>query len=493
MPGPGSPLVYDNCVYIGISGVAGDKSRNNPDSDINQDSGGYFSVLDVVTESEKVRRVVLRKKQPGERSQLWYLSSQGYLVHEGSTAPQAPVRRLGRLLSKQNSWVLDVDTSEMAMEEAIIRCPLDSGTLENFELGVLCLTRLSSRRKNTQTWRFDRGFLINAASFCVQARRNLRKVSVTPSDTIFVARPRIRGTSSGGRREVKGERQSLVSESLGAARIFHTWLRPGSGSLHVEVLTDGPVRVLRISDPQEPNQVIPALSLNPHKQSFIAPSHLRLLIDLPSGIGVSVISARCEELCYASFLGLRFTLQRFYPGSGSIDVGREVTESEVADDDDTVFVDVSDQSRGCGSNVGNEVVDALVADGRPAEQLRLQIGKIQVDNQIAGASLPVLLFHAAPVKSSTSATDSKITSKGVVEGRLLRPSEGGDDFNGRELESLLFQNGNESVRGASKSDRATTTWPNLIMRSLRLLHTGWKAEIFALLEVKYRLRDLFLE
>ncbi|KAL5964251.1 Vacuolar protein sorting-associated protein 13D [Taenia solium] len=484
MPGPGSRLIYDNCVYIGISGVAGDDSRNLPDPDINQDSVGYFPVLDVVTVSDKVRRVVLRKKQPGERSQLWYLSSQGFLVHEGSTAPQAPVRRRGRLLSKQNSWVLDVDTSEMAMEEAMVRCPLDSGTLENFELGVLCLARLSSRRKNTQTWRFDRGFLINAASFCVQARRSLRKMGATPSDTVFVARPRIRGIGSGGRGGVKGERQSLVSESLGAARISHTWLRPGSGSLHVEVLTDGPVRVLRISDPQEPDQVISTLSPHSHKHSFIRPSHLRLLLDLPSGIGVSVISARCEELCYASLLGLRFTLERCYPGSGSIDVGREVTEAEVADDDDTVFVDAPDQSRGCGSSVGNEAVDALVAEGHPVEQLRLLMGKIQIDNQIAGASLPVLLFHAAPVKSSTTTTtDSKTMSKGVLEGRLLRLSEGGDDISGRELEPL-FQTGNESAHAVSKSDRATTTWPDLVMRSLRLLHTGWKAEIFALLEVQ---------
>ncbi|KAL5103024.1 Vacuolar protein sorting-associated protein 13D [Taenia crassiceps] len=482
-PGPGSRLVYDNCLYIGISGVAGDDSRNLQDSDINKDSGGYFPVLDVITESEKIRRVVLRKKQPGERSQLWYLSSQGFLVHEGSTAPQAPIRRSGRLLSKRNSWVLDVDTSEMAMEEAMNRCPLDSGTLENFELGVLCLSRLTSRRKNTQTWRFDRGFLINAASFCVQARRSLRKVGAIPSDTVFVARPRIRGISSGGRGGVKGERQSLVSESLGAARIFHTWLRPGSGSLHIEVLTDGPVRVLRISDPQEPDQVIPALPLHPHKHSFIPPSHLRLLLDLPSGIGVSVISARCEELCYASLLGLRFALERYYPGGGSVDVGQEVTEAEVADDDDTVFVDVPDHSQGCSSNVRDEAVDALVSEGHPVEQLRLQMGKIQIDNQIAGASLPVLLFNAAPIKSSTASTDSKMTSKGVVEGRLLRPSEGGDDINGRELERL-FQTGNESTHAASKPNRAVTTWPNLIMRSLRLLHTGWKAEIFALLEVQ---------
>ncbi|KAH9277961.1 Vacuolar protein sorting-associated protein 13D [Echinococcus granulosus] len=480
--GPGSRLVYDNCVYIGISGVAGDDSRSLPDSQISQDSGSYFPVFDVVTESEKVRRVVLRKKQPGERSQLWYLSSQGFLVHEGSTAPQAPIRRPGRLLSKRSSWVLDVDTSEMALEKAIMRCPLDSGTLENFELGVLCLARLTSRRKNTQTWRFDRGFLINAASFCVQARRSHWKMGVT-SDTVFVARPRIRGISSGGREGDRGEHRSLVSESLGAARIFHTWLRPGSGSLHVEVLTDGPVRVMRISDPQEPDQVFPALSLYHHDHSFIAPSHLRLLLDLPSGLGVSVISARCEELCYASLLGLRFALDRYYPGSGSIDVGREVTETEVADDDDTVFVDVPNQSRSCGGSDGDGIVDGLIVQGRPVEHLRLHLGKIQIDNQIAGASLPVLLFCAAPVKTPTAATASKTMSKGVVEGRLLRLSEGGEGIHGRELERL-FQTGGEPARTASKSDREAINWPHLIVRSLRLLHTGWKAEIFALMEVR---------
>ncbi|VDM31742.1 unnamed protein product [Hydatigera taeniaeformis] len=484
-PGPGSRLVYDNCVYIGVSGVAGDSNRCIPDSQTSQDLGGYSPVLDVIVESEKVRRVVLRRNRPGDRSQLWYLSSQGFLVHEGSTAPQAPIRRRGRLLSKRNSWVLDIDTSEMALEEALMQHPLDSGTLENFELGILCLARLTSRRKNTQTWRFDRGFLINAASFCVQALRRHWKVGSAPPDFVFVARPRVRGISSEGKRGVKGERQSLVSESLGAARIYHHWLRPGSGSLDVEVLTDGPVRVLRISDPQEPIQDIPALSFRSHKHSFVASTHLRLLLDLPSGIGVSVISARCEELCYASLLGLRFAMERYYPSYGPIDAGREVTEVEVADDGDAVFIDVPDQSRGCDSSigVGDEVVSSFAAEGRPIEELRLQLGKIQIDNQIAGASLPVLLFHVSPVKSPTAATSSKKVSKGVVEGRLLRPSEGGDDINGRELEHL-FQTGNESVHTTSKLDQVIVTWPNLTMRSLRLLHTGWRAEIFALLEVK---------
>ena len=484
--GVGSRLVYDNSIYVGICGIAGDS--DNSQNAVALPKGGYdsglfdFPVFDVATKPEATQRhVTLRKKKPGNRSQLWYLSSHGFLVHEGSTAPHAPLNRRGRLLSRENSWVLDVDTSETTVTEAMFHCALDPRTLENFEIGLLCLSRISSRRKNTQTWQFKRGFLINAASFCVQARRiDIGRAFSSSTDVVFVARPKYRGVKSG-----TGVGQSLVSESLGAARVFCTWLRPGSGSLHVEVVTEGPVRVLQISDPEEPDHAVHSIC-RPYRSESIRPTSLRFLLDLPSGLGVSVISARCEELCYASLLGLRFSVERFYPASGaftpSIDIAQEATDNEEVQDFDTVFVETSDQPQSCGED---EFLTHLISEGRPVEHIRLHLGRIQIDNQIAGASLPVLLFRSVPSGSTfTAALAGKSSSGGVIEGKPLRNSESVEWIRGRELGRLLSPPGVKPAPMGSRPNQMLNVMPNLIMRSLRLLHTGWKAQIFTLMEVR---------
>lgn len=494
-PGVRSRLVYTNCMYIGVWGVAGDGDANGslPDPIIaGYDSGTFeFPVLDVVTEPPS-RRVVLRRKRPGERSQLWYKSSQGFLVHEGSVAPQAPSSKphRGRMLSTRSSWVLDIDTSEMAVREAMIQCGLDpSQTLENFEVGILCLARLSPRRKNTQTWNFDRGFFINAASFCIQAERSTRGSRINSADAVFVARPRIRALSqavSGGR--------SLASKSLGVAKIFHSWLRPGSGSLQVEIVTEGPIRVLKITDPQEvPSQQSISIPTEPTSRSSTPPTSMRFVLDLPYGLAISIISARNEELCYASLLGLRFAVKRFYPGCGGqkmstsaspIDIGQEVAESEEFvveedDDDDTVFVEDASEPPSQIPSIEDDSLTPFITACRPVEQVRLCLGRIQIDNQIVGACLPVIIFRAAP-------KDSSKFLGGIVEGRALRASDGGEWVQGRELERLFFRARGDTKAGTStiSGQSASMNYPSVVMQSIRLLHTGWKAEIFASMEVR---------
>ncbi|VDN98265.1 unnamed protein product [Rodentolepis nana] len=488
-PGIGSRLVYTNCIYISVCGVAGDNDPNVKPSDpldISYDSGTFeFPVLDVITEPS--RHVVLRRKRPGERSQLWYKSSQGFLVHEGSVAPQTPssMPHRGRVLSTRSSWVLDIDTSESTLTEALNRCGLDSRkTLENFEVGILCLARLSTRRKNTQTWNFNRGFLNNAASFCVQAERFRRGTRIHSSDAVFVARPRIRAVNRGD-----AGVQSFTNISLGPARVFHSWLRPGPGSLQVEIITEGPVRVLRISDPQEPpNKITPVVS----KRSpglFMPPTSMNFLLDLPYGFGVSIISARSEELCYTSFQAIRFAVKRFYPGVGgqklstasstTIDIGQEVTGDEEFvdkdDDDDVVFVDyLTKFSR--VTSIEDDSLAPYVTAGRPVEQIRLFLGRVQIDNQIVGSSLPVLLFRSVPTNSAS----------GVIEGRSLRASDGSDWVPGRELERLFYRAGGDSKASTLSTSEQSVfmNHPSLVMQSLRLLHTGWKAEIFPSLELR---------
>ncbi|VDN28043.1 unnamed protein product [Dibothriocephalus latus] len=158
--------------------------------------------------------------RPGERSQLWYISDTGHILHEGSSVPCEPSSRERQHLSKR-SWVLDVDTGTPAADAI----------------------------------RNHRGFLVNDASFCVQAARDLEYRTLQSScsslqcllgGSILVARPR-------------RDARCLVSKTLSAAKIMTAWLRPGSGCLDVEVIADGPVKVLVISDHYE--EPLPTTSL----------------------------------------------------------------------------------------------------------------------------------------------------------------------------------------------------------------------------------------
>ncbi|VEL28830.1 unnamed protein product [Protopolystoma xenopodis] len=46
-------------------------------------------------------------------------------------------------------------------------------------------------------------------------------------------------------------------------------------------------------------------------------SHLYFHIDLPKGVGISIISLQAEELIYATFLNIRVSLIRCYPTIGA--------------------------------------------------------------------------------------------------------------------------------------------------------------------------------
>ncbi len=116
----------------------------------------------------------------------------------------------------------------------------------------------------------------------------------------------------------------------------------------------------------------------------------------------------------------------------------------------------------------------------------------QVDSQIAGASLPVLMFRSPPLAPSASAqtlpppppptSSSKSSSRStLLHGRPIQGSAlGGEWIAGRELERLLQPHAGKAQGGQSAPP---PTPPTLITRSLRMLHTGWKAELFTLLEV----------
>ncbi|BHF82327.1 Vacuolar protein sorting-associated protein 13D [Sparganum proliferum] len=495
--GPGSRLVYDNYAYLTTCGAADDSAS------LYSTASFEYPVFDVTPRS---KRVVLNLKRPGERSQLWYLSDTGHILHEGSAVPCEPTSRERQHLSRR-SWVLDVDTSTPAVDAIRNHVPsIDSTTLENFEIGILCLSPFSRRRSDYQVWHLDeRGFLVNDASFCVQAARDLdyrtlqSNCSSLPcllGGSILVARPR-RGANC------------LVSKILSAAKIMTAWLRPGSGSLDVEVVADGPVKVLLISDSYE--QPLPASSMQSCLSPLlsptmdlsrtVSPTSLKVLLDFPAGVGISIVSGFSEELCYASFIGLRLSLDRIYPGgdtvprsvkasnrasSGNFEFGEDLTEAL----EDAVFVDDAPMEQSVADKPSlprlriRTVEDSFSSDIRsPTEQVRLHIQRIQVDSQFPGATLPILLFRSVP-SSQARGTITHTAGRGIVQGRPMQHDP--TWIRGRELFRLL-EAGDRPIEDETCSAAAEreTQWlaPLLVQRHVRLLNTGWEAQIFTLFEV----------
>ena len=75
-------------------------------------------------------------QEQGKRSQLWRMTSQGMLQHEGSSAPRDP--RVKKTSSNDVTYVLDIDDI----------------ALRPFVEVPLVLRKPDERRKTTQTWKF---------------------------------------------------------------------------------------------------------------------------------------------------------------------------------------------------------------------------------------------------------------------------------------------------------------------------------------------------
>lgn len=104
-------------------------------------------VLDVISGG----RVILARKQTGQRSQLWRMSSSGQIIHEGSSPPRGPQQQ-----NSDKNLVLDIEGP----------APQPS------TYTGLMLRRPDPRRTSTQTWHFtDEGRLCCVHNnMCVQAK-----------------------------------------------------------------------------------------------------------------------------------------------------------------------------------------------------------------------------------------------------------------------------------------------------------------------------------
>ncbi|XP_043215701.1 vacuolar protein sorting-associated protein 13D-like [Amphibalanus amphitrite] len=260
-------LHYDNFMFIAFSGTFGGPSGAAFDP---QNVECRQLVLDV---ADGV--VVLRRKEPGVRSQLWRHLPTGHLVHEGSSPP----RDLRHPESTDRLMVLDIATPG----------------IQPYECVPLRLRRLDARRQFTQRWQFtaDGRLCCQHPNLFVQAQDGfsglcrgkhavLGPVSILPP-----------GSPIPPEQAVQPQMQ---------------W--PGSGELTVRVVTDGPTRVLQVTDAKPTGKPtfarldrdwlvvgessgsrLVAAAGSTEERPAAGQTELTVKLHLPAGVGVSLVSA----------------------------------------------------------------------------------------------------------------------------------------------------------------------------------------------------------
>uniref|UniRef100_A0A8C8ZTU9 Vacuolar protein sorting 13 homolog D n=1 Tax=Prolemur simus TaxID=1328070 RepID=A0A8C8ZTU9_PROSS len=235
-------------------------------------------VLDV---SPKTQRVILKKKEPGKRSQLWRMTGTGMLAHEGSSVPHNP-NRPSAARSTEGSPILDI-------------AGLAAVTDNRYE--PLMLRKPDRRRSTTQTWSFREGKLTcGLHGLVVQAKGGLSglfdgaEVVLGPDTSVELLGP------------VPPEQQFINQK-----------MRPGSGILSIRVVPDGPTRALQITDfcqrkSDRSSYEVDELPITEQElQKLRNPDteqELEVLVKLEGGIGLSLINKVPEELVFASLTGI---------------------------------------------------------------------------------------------------------------------------------------------------------------------------------------------
>ncbi|KAJ9601170.1 hypothetical protein L9F63_000690, partial [Diploptera punctata] len=281
-------LTYENFIYIAFTGTFKSQDLSSASSYNPLDVESQQLVLDVPEGS----RVVLSRKEKGARSQLWRMTGDGQLQHEGSSPPRDP-RSKNNAHSDDKILVLD------------IAGPAPQPT----QYVSLVLRRPDKRRKSTQTWHFTEDGRLCCAhnNMCVQAKDGFFGLHQGSEAVLGPPQPVCHQLTNTG---VPLE-QAVVRQRL----------RPGSGFLAVKIMTDGPTSVLHISDLKDKQTYImkeerdwtqvtmshlPALV---HEGASRDCRELQVMVELPGGVGVSLVSSNpAEELLFAQLTGITMDL-----------------------------------------------------------------------------------------------------------------------------------------------------------------------------------------
>ncbi|NXG45301.1 VP13D protein, partial [Psilopogon haemacephalus] len=267
-------LYYENFIYIAAAYTfSGSQEPSARPVASNKDAAYAELVLDV---SPKTQRVVLKKKEPGKRSQLWRMTETGMICHEGSSVPHNPHKPSPR--SVDSSMILDI-------------AGLAAVTDNRYE--PLMLRKPDRRRSTTQTWSFRDGKLTcGIHGLVVQAKGGIlglhdgAEVVLGPDTSLEILGP------------VPPEQQFINQK-----------MRPGSGVLAVRVIPDGPTRVLQVTDFNQrrndrlstEGEELPAVEQDLRKlKNPDSEQELEVLVKLKGGIGLSLVNKVPEELVFAS-------------------------------------------------------------------------------------------------------------------------------------------------------------------------------------------------
>ncbi|XP_061647829.1 intermembrane lipid transfer protein VPS13D isoform X2 [Phyllopteryx taeniolatus] len=261
-------LYYENFIYIAATHTFSQSGGRRPVGKKHLVTWAEL-VLDVDT---KTQRVILKKKEPGKRSQLWRMTGTGMLCHEGSSPPQS---KPAQPRPMDSSLVLDI-------------AGLAAVSDNSFE--PLMLRRPDPRRSTTQTWHFSSYMLTcGLPRLVVQVRGGI--------DGLYDGAEVVLGPDSGLLEP--GPEQQFINQKM----------RPGSGVLSVQVLPDGPTRVLQISDFNQRRMVhkSPSAELDKSKEDLTKKEpeqELEVLVNLDEGIGVSLVNKVSEELVFTTLSGI---------------------------------------------------------------------------------------------------------------------------------------------------------------------------------------------
>ncbi|XP_064107510.1 intermembrane lipid transfer protein VPS13D-like isoform X2 [Macrobrachium nipponense] len=311
--GEGARLTYENFIYIALTGTFTKPcgSSNGSDSeDVTYDPTAV-ECQQLVLDVPEGTRVKLARKEIGRRSQLWRMTSTGMLQHEGSSPPHDPASKKARKAS--NILVLD------------IAGPAPQPT----EYTPLMLRKPDERRRLTQTWRFTE----DGRLCCIHVN-----MFVQAKDGFLGLSP---GTCGGSWQlwndVVLGPPQLVQYGTMPNGvpleqAICRQRLRPGSGVLEVKVDTDGPTRVLQITDLHAKNTNLVARTesgdwvsiteeggtttikkTSAGTQQTKDPTSLQeiqIQLKIKGGIGISVIQrSPPEELIYVKLMDIVFEYQ----------------------------------------------------------------------------------------------------------------------------------------------------------------------------------------
>ncbi|XP_055275585.1 intermembrane lipid transfer protein VPS13D isoform X1 [Moschus berezovskii] len=272
-------LYYENFIYIAATYTfSGLQEGTGRPVTSNKAITCAELVLDV---SPKTQRVILKKKEPGKRSQLWRMTGTGMLAHEGSSVPHNPSEP-SAARSAEGSAILDI-------------AGLAAVTDNRYE--PLMLRKPDRRRSTTQTWSFREGKLTcGLHGLVVQAKGGLSglfdgaEVVLGPDTSMELLEP------------VPPEQQFINQK-----------MRPGSGMLSIRVVPDGPTRALQITDfsqrkSDRSSYEVDELPVTERElQKLKNPDteqELEVLVKLEGGIGLSLINKVPEELVFASLTGI---------------------------------------------------------------------------------------------------------------------------------------------------------------------------------------------